>query len=165
MANVYVSLGDVAHTREAFAEANYYGDKLDANGRYANLKRNVKERTQEGLIAVALAGGNGKPVVSVMPWSGPDLPGSLASTLKYRLIVAAAHDSAVTLHAGGLKPDWVASFCADGLCSPQMVSYRAPATGVKTYEFQLVPPAPHARPGAVTISATGGNTVTVPATH
>jgi thiol-disulfide isomerase/thioredoxin len=165
LANVYVSLGNVAATRAAFAVANRYGDPLDPKGRYANLRRNVKERTQEGLIAVALAGGNGKPVVSVMPWSGPDLPGSLASTLKYRLIVASAHDAPVTLRAAGLPRDWVASFCVDGLCSPQTVSYRAPASGVKTYEFQLVPPAPHTRPGAVTISAAGGNTVTVPATH
>ena len=165
LANVYVTLGDVAGTRAAFTQANAYGDQLDANGPYATLKRNVRERTQEGLIAVALAGGNGKPVASVAPWSGPDLPGSLASTLKYRLIVASAHDAPVTLRAAGLKRGWVASFCADGLCSPRTVSYKAPATGVKTYEFQLVPPTPHARPGTVTISAAGGNTVTVPATH
>ena len=165
LANVYVSLGNVAGTRATFAQANAYGDKLDAKGRFANLKRNVKERTQEGLIAVALAGGSGKTVVSVAPWSGPDLPGSLASTLKYRLIVASAHDAPVTLRAAGLQRDWVASFCADGLCSPQSVSFKAPPTGVKTYEFQLVPPAPHAHAGAVTISAAGGNTVTVPAVH
>lgn len=163
LANVYVALGNVAGTRATFAQANRYGDKLDPKGRYVNLKRNVKERTQEGLIAVALAGGSGKPMVSIAPWSGPDLPGSLASTLKYRLIVASAHDTPVTLRADGLARDWVASFCADGLCSPQRVSFRAPATGVKTYEFQLVPPSAHAQPGPVTISAAGGNTVGVPA--
>ena len=165
LADVYVALGDLPKTRATFAQANAYGDKLVPNGRYANLKRNVKERTQEGLVAVALAGGNGKPMISVAPWSGPDLPGSLASTLKYRLIVASGRDTAVTLRAAGLARDWVASFCADGLCSPQTVSYRAPESGVKTYEFQLVPPAPGARPGAVTISAAGGNTVAVPRTH
>lgn len=165
LADVYVALGDPAGTRRTFAQANAYGDRLHAVGDYAELKRNVKERTQEGLIAVALAGGGGKPVLSVAPWTGPDLPGSLASTLKYRLIVAAAGDAPVTLHAGGLPRDWVASFCADGLCSPQQVSFRAPASGVKTYEFQLVPPAPGARPGTVTISAAGGNTVTVPTTR
>ena len=165
LADVYVSLGNAVGTRSTFAQANAYGDRLDPKGRYVNLKRNVKERTQEGLVAVALAGGNGKPLLSVAPWSGPDLPGSLASTLKYRLIVASAGDAAVTLHAAGLARDWVASFCADGLCSPQQVSFHAPPSGVKTYEFQLVPPAPGARPGTVTISAAGGNTVTVPATH
>jgi thiol-disulfide isomerase/thioredoxin/tetratricopeptide (TPR) repeat protein len=165
LANVYVALGDAANTHSTFAQANAYGDLLAANGRFKNLKRNVKERTQEGLIAVALAGGNGKPVLSVAPWTGPDLPGSLASTLKYRLIVASAGDAAVTLQAAGLSSDWVASFCADGLCSPHQVSFRAPASGVKTYEFQLVPPSPGAQPGTVTISAAGGNTVTVPTTH
>ena len=165
LANVYVSLGDAAKTRSTFAQANAYGDQLTVNGRYKNLKRNVKERTQEGLIAVALAGHHGKPVLSVAPWSGPDLPGSLASTLKYRLIVASASDAAVTLRAGGLARDWVASFCADGLCSPQTVSFKTPESGVKTYEFQLVPPAPGAKPGTVTISAAGGSTVTVPVAH
>jgi cytochrome c biogenesis protein CcmG, thiol:disulfide interchange protein DsbE len=165
LANVYVTLGDVANTRAAFAVANAYGDRLDAQGKYQNLKRNVKERTQEGLVAVALAGGNGKPTLSIAPWTGPDLPGSVASTLKYRLIVASAAEAAVTLHAAGLARDWVASFCADGLCSPQQVSFHAPASGVKTYEFQLVPPETGAHPGTVTISAAGGNTVTVPATH
>jgi cytochrome c biogenesis protein CcmG, thiol:disulfide interchange protein DsbE len=165
LANVYVALGEVAGTRATFAEANAYGNRLDPKGRYANLKLNVRERTQEGLIAVALAGGNGKPVLSVAPWTGPDLPGSLASTLKYRLIVAAAADAPVTLHAAGMARDWVASFCADGLCAPHQVSFHTPPTGVKTYEFQLVPPEPGARPGTVTISAAGGNTVTVPATH
>lgn len=165
LADVYVSLGDAADTRATFAQANAYGNRLNPKGEYADLKRNVKERTQEGLIAVALAGGGGKPVLSVAPWTGPDLPGSVASTLKYRLIVAAASDAPVTLRAHGLGPDWVASFCADGLCSPQQVTFRTPATGVKTYEFQLVPPAPGARPGTVTISAAGGSTVTVPTTH
>jgi thiol-disulfide isomerase/thioredoxin/tetratricopeptide (TPR) repeat protein len=165
LADVYVALGDIAKTRNTFAEANAYGDRLDPKGRYTELKLNVKERTQEGLIAVALAGGNGKPVLSVAPWTGPDLPGSLASTLKYRLIVASAADAPVTLHAAGMARDWVASFCADGLCAPRQVSFHAPPSGVKTYEFQLVPPEPGARPGTVTISAAGGNTVTVPATR
>ena len=165
LADVYVALGDTAGTRATFAQANAYGDRLDPRGQYAELKHNVKDRTQEGMIAVALAGGNGKPVLSVAPWSGPDLPGSLASTLKYRLIVASASDAAVTLRAAGLKRDWVASFCADGLCSPQQVSFHTPPSGVKTYEFQLVPPAPGARPGTVTIVAAGGNTVTVPTAH
>ena len=162
LANVYVALGDAANTRATFAQAGAYGDRLDAHGRYAGLKRNVIERTQEGTIAVALAAGAGKPVLAVTRWSGPDLPGSIASTLKYRLVVAAAGESTVTLRAAGLRPDWIASFCADGLCSPQTVSFRAPQSGVKTYEFQLVPPQPGARPGTVTISAAGGGSVTVP---
>jgi tetratricopeptide (TPR) repeat protein len=161
-ANVYVSLGDEADARRAFARANAYADRLAPKGHYATLKRNVKERTQEGLVAVTLAAGEGKPVVSVAPWSGPDLPGSLASTWKYRLIVAAPADATVTLRALGLRPAWVASFCADGLCSPQTVSFKSPAAGVKTYEFQLVPPHDGERPGSVEIGVGGGVPVAVP---
>jgi len=161
-ADVFVSLGDAAGARRAFATANAFGDRLSPKGEYVRLKRNVKERTQEGLVAVALARGVGKPLVSVMPWTGPDLPGSLASTLKYRLIVAAPPDASVTLHARGLRPQWVASFCADGLCSPQTVSFASPASGVKTFEFQLVPPRDGDHPGNVTIAVGGGPIVSVP---
>jgi cytochrome c biogenesis protein CcmG/thiol:disulfide interchange protein DsbE len=161
-ANVYVSLGDHVGARRQFATANAFGDRLSPNGEYATLKRNVRERTQEGLVAVALAGGSGKPVVSVVPWTGPDLPGSLASTLKYRLIVAAPADLTVTLNARGLRPEWVASFCADGLCSPQTVSFKSPPTGVKTYEFQLIPPHDGDQPGNVGIAVGGGAAVAVP---
>ncbi len=123
----------------------------------------MKERTQEGLIAVALAdGGNGKPVVSIAPWTGPDLPGSVASTLKYRLIVAAPARTPVTLRATGLRPQWVASFCTDGLCSPQTVSFASPASGVTTYEFQLIPPQAGAKPGKVAVAVAGGTSVSVP---
>jgi tetratricopeptide (TPR) repeat protein len=95
-------------------------------------------------------------------YRGPDLPGSVASTLKYRLIVAAPADAKVTLRAAGLRPNWVASFCADGLCSPQTVTFSAPGSGVKTYEFQLVPPEAGARAGAVAVSVDGGASVPVP---
>jgi hypothetical protein len=67
------------------------------------------------------------------------------------------------LHATGLRPDWVASFCSDGLCSPQSVTFTAPASGVKTFEFQLVPPQPGAHPGTVHVTVDGGATVQVPA--
>jgi cytochrome c biogenesis protein CcmG/thiol:disulfide interchange protein DsbE len=163
LADVYVSLGDAAGAKRTFAQANAYGDRLARNGEYKRLKRNVKERTQEGLIAVALAdGGNGKPVVSIAPWTGPDLPGSVASTLKYRLIVAAPARTPVTLRATGLRPQWVASFCTDGLCSPQTVSFASPASGVTTYEFQLIPPQAGAKPGKVAVAVAGGTSVSVP---
>ncbi len=164
LADVYVSLGDVDGANHTFAQANEYGDRLAANGVYASLKRNVKERTQEGSVAVALARqtAGGKTVISIAPWSGADLPGSVASTLKYRLIVAAPADTRITLHATGLRPDWIASFCTDGLCSPQAVRFIAPASGVKTYEFQLVPPQGGAQPGNVGIAVAGGESIAVP---
>jgi thiol-disulfide isomerase/thioredoxin len=161
-ADVYVSLGSAAGARRAFATANRFADRLAAGGEYATLKRNVKERTQEGLVAVALAGGSTKTLVSVTPWTGADLPGSLASTLKYRLIVAAPANAAITLHARGLRPQWIASFCADGLCSPQTVSFKAPSTGLKTYEFQLIPPHDGDPPGPISIAVDGSTPIPVP---
>ena len=164
LADVYVSLGDAAGTQRTFAQANAYADRLTPRGEYADLERNVKERTQEGLVAVALSNGRsgGKTVLSIAPWSGPDLPGSVASTLKYRLIVVAPANAGVTLRATGLRPDWIASFCTDGLCSPQTVTFATPATGIKTYELQLVPPRGGEQPGNVTIAVAGGTRVAVP---
>jgi thiol-disulfide isomerase/thioredoxin len=162
-ANVYVALGDAANTKRQFAKAGEFAAKLTHGDEYLTLKRNVKERTQEGLIAVALSGGNHAPVVSIEPWSGPDLPGSLASTLKYRLIVAAPADSQVKLSARGLRPHWIASFCADELCSPQTVTFTSPSSGVKTYEFQLVPPHAGEQPGNIEVLVDGGGSVPVPA--
>jgi hypothetical protein len=163
-ADNYVSLGDVAGARRMFAVSNAYGDRLAVNGEYKRLKRNVKERTQEGMVAVELphVADGGKPVVSIAPWSGPDLPGSVASTIKYRLIVAAPAHTPVTLRAVGLRPEWVASFCTDGLCAPQTVSFASPASGVKTYEFQLIPPQTGDQPGKIAIAVAGGATVPVP---
>jgi hypothetical protein len=78
------------------------------------------------------------------------------------LIVAARADTDITLNATGLAAHWIGSFCGDGLCSPQTVTFHMPATGVKTFEFQLVPPAPHAVPGPVGIVANDGTAVRLP---
>lgn len=161
LADVDASLGDPDAARTTYAQAARYGARLDAR-RYAELRRNILERTQEGTIAATLARGDGRTGLSVAPWTGPDLPGSVASTFKYRLLVAAAPQARVTLHATGLGPHWIASFCADGLCAPQQVSFRAPASGVKTYEFQLVPPSNGARPGAVGIASADGASARLP---
>jgi thiol-disulfide isomerase/thioredoxin len=161
-ANVYVSLGDAANAKRVFDLANAYTDRLQPHGKNAEFVNNVRERTQEGLVAVTLAGGAHVPVASITPWTGADLPGSLASTLKYRLIVAGPPDARVTLRVQGLAETWVASFCADGLCSPQTVTFTVPPAGVKTYEFQLVPPRAGANPGNVAVSVDGGAVVPVP---
>ncbi|MBD5653611.1 MAG: tetratricopeptide repeat protein, partial [Candidatus Eremiobacteraeota bacterium] len=162
LANVYLALGDVTNTQRTFALANEYGNQLDPHGIYADLYNNVHERTQEGLIAVRLAHGR-KTALSVVPWTGPDLPGSVASTLKYRLIVASAPNGKLDLRTIGLRPGWVASFCADGLCSPNRVSFALPDSGVKTYEFQLVPPGASHVAGKVTVVTSDGITALVPA--
>jgi thiol-disulfide isomerase/thioredoxin/tetratricopeptide (TPR) repeat protein len=161
-ANVYVSLGDVANAKRVFSTANAYADRLQPDGPNAEFVRIVRERTQEGLVAVTLATGAHDPVASITPWTGADLPGSLASTFKYRLIVAGPPDASVTLGVRGLAEAWVASFCADGLCSPGRVVFTVPPSGVKTYEFQLVPPQAGASPGNVAVSVDGGASIPVP---
>jgi hypothetical protein len=161
-ANVYVSLGDVANAKRVFDTANAYADRLQPGGKYGDFARTVRERTQEGLVAVTLSAGPHDPVASITPWTGADLPGSLASTFKYRLIVAGPPDASVTLTVRGLADAWVASFCADGLCSPGRVTFTVPPSGVKTYEFQLVPPRAGAMPGNVAVSLDGGTLIAVP---
>jgi hypothetical protein len=161
LADVYVALGDQAGTARAFTIANTYGDKLDPKGPYANLYRNVHERTQEGLVAARMMHGGNKTAISIAPWTGPDLPGSLSSTFKYRLIVAKAPSSKIDLRALGLPKGWIASFCADGLCSPMHVSAELPESGVKTYEFQLVPRGSMRNPGSVRIASADGVTATI----
>jgi thiol-disulfide isomerase/thioredoxin/tetratricopeptide (TPR) repeat protein len=163
LADVYVALGDETGAARTFAQANTYGNQLDPNGRYQDLYRNVHERAQEGLVAVRIAHGSGKTALSIVPWTGPDLPGSIASTLKYRLIVAKTPNAKIDLTALGLRPGWVASFCADGLCSPNRVSVVLPASGVKTFEFQLVPPGSSRSPGTVRVTTSDGIVTDVPA--
>lgn len=161
LADIDASLGDPERAQVAYDQAARYGAKLDPK-HYAELRRNILERTQEGTIAASLVRADGKSALSIAPWTGPDLPGSIASTLKYRLIVAARADTDITLNATGLAAHWIGSFCGDGLCSPQTVTFHMPATGVKTFEFQLVPPAPHAVPGPVGIMANDGTAVRLP---
>ncbi len=118
------------------------------------------ERSQEALLALGLDAGSTATAVTIAPWTGPDLPGSLASTYKYRVAISGAAGRAVQLHASGLPRHWIASFCSDRLCSP--FTYRAtlPKSGVKLIEFQVIPegaitPA-HVRP-VVRIDAISGS--------
>jgi hypothetical protein len=68
----------------------------------------------------------------------------------------------VSLTTRGLARDWIASFCQDRLCSPNTVTFTMPAEGVKTYEFQLVPPGPGLKPGRVQVGASGATWVSTP---
>ncbi|MGH7709246.1 MAG: hypothetical protein ACREM6_15215, partial [Vulcanimicrobiaceae bacterium] len=162
LADVYVALGDAPGAGRAFAQAVAFADRLDPKGTYGGFRRIAHERAQEGAIAVRLVRPDGKTALSVAPWTGPDLPGSLPSTLKYRLIVAARPSATVKLHALGLRSGWIASFCADGLCSPNRVSITMPASGVKTYEFQLVPPGSTRAFGSVKVRSADGTQAVVP---
>ncbi len=161
-ANIYVALGDAPNARRIFDQAQRYAVLIPSNGRYAALKTIVPQRATEGMTAVALAHG-ANTAIALTKWTGVDLPGSVASTYRYRLVTVAPPAKSVTLGTKLLKPGWIASFCQDRLCSPNTVTFTMPAQGVKTYEFQLVAPTPNATPGRVAVGAADSNWVTIPA--
>lgn len=114
------------------------------------------EEGQEALVALDLAGPRTVTTLSLGPWTGPELPGSVPDTLKYRLIVAGPAGRTVALHADGVPKAWVASFCTDGRCAPFRVDIAIPNSGVKALEFQLVPPDGLARVPAVRVIGQDG---------
>lgn len=152
LGNVYVSLGDKHGAKRTFDLAQHYALLIPPKSQLAGLRERVPERAAEGMAALGLTQGT-HTTLALSKWTGPDLPGSIKSTYKYRLIVVAPPAKTVTLTAQGLRPGWVASFCADRLCSPRTVSFVSPSAGVKTYEFQLVPPTDGAAPGKVSVRA------------
>jgi peroxiredoxin len=110
------------------------------------------EQAQEGEVALDVARGKGA-ALSLAPWTGPDLPGSVESTIKYRLVVTDAPGAHVGLAAAGLPQHWIGSFCTDRVCAPFRTSIVMPADGVKIIEFQVVPTTAHAGPVRVRIDA------------
>ena len=96
------------------------------------------EQAQEGMIALGVAAG-APPSLSLAPWTGPDLPGSIASTIKYRLVLTAAPGAKIALASSGLPKHWIGSFCTDRVCAPFRTNVVVPADGVKIIEFQVVP--------------------------
>jgi hypothetical protein len=94
--------------------------------------------------------------VSLVPWTGADLPGSIPNTIKYRLVVAGAPGDNVTLRASDVPKRWVASFCSDRVCAPFRVSVVIPENGVKVVEFQLVPPGAKSTAPRVRVTGSDG---------
>ena len=136
-AGAFASSGDPARARTAYEQTIVWASKLPpSDARYAI----DNERAQEGIAALSVARSAGAGTsLSLAPWTGADLPGSIASTYKYRLVVAGTPGATVALAAAGLPKNWVASFCSDRQCAPFRTSVALPASGVKVLEFQLVP--------------------------
>ncbi len=159
---MYVKAGDAAKARGAFAQTTAWTSKLPkTDSRYAMYL----EEAQEATVALDTTRPAGKTALSLAPWTGPDLPGSVSSTYKYRLVVAGTPGKTVALAAGGLPKRWVASFCSDRQCTPFRTTIALPASGVKVIEFQIIPQA--AVPGAQTIRVDGDGAtarVSVPVT-
>ncbi len=148
--------GDRAMARAAFARAAAAAALIPAG----NPRRAwYVEQAQEGAVALDVAHG-ARAALSLAPWTGADLPGSIESTFKYRLVVTGAPGSTIALAARGLPPRWIGSFCSDRVCAPFRTSVVMPPGGVKVVEFQVVPTTAHAAPVNVRIdAATGGRTL------
>ncbi|BDE05637.1 hypothetical protein WPS_09130 [Vulcanimicrobium alpinum] len=127
-----------AKARAAFARALAAAQTIPSNDPRAAW---YAEQAQEGMIALGILPG-AATALSLAPWTGPDLPGSVASTIKYRLAVTGKPGANVALAAGGLPPHWIGSFCSDRVCAPFRTSVIVPAGGVKIVEFQVVPLGP-----------------------
>jgi peroxiredoxin len=144
-----------AKARAAFAralEAAQAIPRTDPRGEW------YVEQAQEGTVALGVVPG-AKPSLSLAPWTGPDLPGSLASTIKFRLIVTGAPRARIALATAGLPKQWIGSFCTDRVCAPFRTSVVVPSDGVKIVEFQLVPTGTAPAPPKVRIDATLANRV------
>ncbi len=126
---------DTNKARAAFARAAAAADVIPATD---PRKTWYIERAQEGMVALGVAR-TATPTLSLAPWTGADLPGSIASTIKYRLVVTGKTGATIGLVAAGLPTHWIGSFCSDRVCAPFRTEVTVPSGGVKVVEFQVVP--------------------------
>jgi peroxiredoxin len=133
----YAKAGDATDARAQFAQTLTVASKLPPH----DVRHDMYiEESQEAIVALRLGDGRGAAAVTLAPWTGPELPGSIPNTIKYRLIVAGNAGKTIALRASDVPKGWVASFCSDRVCAPFRVEVAIPENGVKIVEFQLVPP-------------------------
>jgi hypothetical protein len=99
------------------------------------------EEGSEAIAALDLAaqGRHAAPAISLAPWTGPELPGSVPGSIKYRVMVTGAPHSTIALRvASALPAGWIASFCTGQLCSLLRANVAIPPGGVATIEFQVL---------------------------
>jgi thiol-disulfide isomerase/thioredoxin/tetratricopeptide (TPR) repeat protein len=148
-----VVLGDRTRARSEFALAESAAERIDPR----DVRRVMYlEQSQEATVALDLSDKHAPAGLSLAPWTGPDLPGSLASTIKYRLAVSGTSGNRVALNATGLPKGWIGSFCSDRLCSPFATTVVIPPSGIKLVEFQVVPPDASAHTVSVRIHGAAG---------
>ncbi|HEX3551109.1 MAG TPA: redoxin family protein [Candidatus Elarobacter sp.] len=151
---MFVKAGEAGKARAAFAQTASWTAKLPKNDpRYAMYL----EEAQEATVALDAAHPGGRTALSLAPWTGPDLPGSVASTYKYRLVVAGTPGKTVSLAAAGLPKRWIASFCSDRQCAPFRTTVALPGSGVKVIEFQVIPQAAASAPPTIRVDGDGAS--------
>lgn len=154
-AQLFAKSGETAKAHDAYVQTIAWASKLPkSDDRYTIYN----ERAQEGIVALEMARpAGGATTLSLAPWTGADLPGSIASTYKYRLVVAGKPGKSVDLAASGLPSHWVASFCSDRQCAPFRTTVALPESGVKIIEFQLVPESKLRGPATVRVNGAGAS--------
>jgi len=150
---IYATAGDTAHARAEFDQTLAYAEQLPRTDERHDM---YLEEGQEAIVALDLGTPAAATSVSLVPWTGADLPGSIPNTIKYRLVVADVAGRNVALKAVGVPKGWVASFCSDRVCAPFRVSVTVPSSGVKVVEFQLVPPGARSAAPKVRVTGTDG---------
>jgi peroxiredoxin len=153
----YAKNGDSAHARDEFAQMLAWTQRLPQD----DIRHDMYlEEGQEAIAALGLSTSSGLSV-SLAPWIGADLPGSIPNTIKYRLVLAGPAGKNVTLRASEVPKTWVASFCSDKVCAPMRVAVAIPQSGVKIVEFQLIPPGPkEATAPKIRVTGTDGSSET-----
>jgi hypothetical protein len=149
----YAKGGDHRRARREFMQVSALALQLPAHDERHDM---YLEEAQEALVALDVVSGTGRTSLNLSPWTGAVPTGSLAGTIRYRLIVTGGAGERVSLHAKGVPPRWVASFCSDRLCAPFAVTLVFPESGILALEFQLVPPVSGAKVPHVVINASGG---------
>jgi thiol-disulfide isomerase/thioredoxin len=148
-----VILGDRTRARLEFTLAESAAEQIKPS----DVRRVMYlEESQEAMVGLDLSDAHRAGGLSLSPWTGPDLPGSIASTIKYRLAVSGTAGNRIALTATGLPKGWIGSFCSDRLCSPFATTVVVPASGIKLVEFQVVPPDASRRTVHVRIHAASG---------
>lgn len=148
-----VTLGDRTRARREFTAAEAAAEHIPTND---SRRVMYLEQSQEATVALDISDAHGATGLSLAPWTGPDLPGSIASTIKYRLAVSGPAGNRVALTAKGLPKGWIGSFCSDRLCSPFASTIVIPPSGIKLVEFQVVPPDDARHTAQVRIHAQSG---------
>jgi peroxiredoxin len=148
----FAAAGDPARARAEFDQTIALTEKLPADDERHDM---YLEESQEAIVALGLGAPGSGALVSLAPWTGPEAPGSIPNTIKYRLVVADAAGRDVSLVASDVPKGWVASFCSDRVCAPFKVKVAIPESGVKVVEFQLVPPT--GKPPAPKVRVTGSD--------
>lgn len=104
--------------------------------------------------------------LSIQPWTGADLQTTTIQAAKYRLEVTGRPNATIRLEATNVAAGWLAAFCTQKICSPEMIDTQLPRSGQVVLQFELIRESDTApRQSGATITGGDGASVTVPAAY